>query len=105
MAAKVGVARQDAALTARDLETVNDDPHRNTGRTAVARGPIGDRLAAAKTGMGQRFAEGLGQRARQPGEYFSFRPPRQIGARPAVGQKKLRYTRATLLSHRRLFPP
>src|SRR6202007_2792602 len=86
---QVGVALEDALLAARVLEALRDDPDRDTGRAILAGRPVGDRLAAPETAMGQRLVERLGEHAGQAREHLALGSPRQIGAWPAGGQEEL----------------
>ena len=47
----------DAAHVARGLEVVGHHPHRDAGAAAFAGRPIGDRLAAAETAVGEQVVE------------------------------------------------
>ena len=75
------------------------DAHRDAGGAAFTGRAIGDGLAAAKAGMGQRLAQGLGQVAAQPREHLALGLARQIGAGPARRQEELRYACVALVGH------
>ena len=70
--------------------SLDHDAHRDAGVAAFAGRAIGDHLAAAETGMGERLVQRLGQRAVEAGEDLAFDPAGQIGAGPAGGEEKLR---------------
>src|SRR5262249_16194392 len=101
---KVVTPTKNALLTPAGLECVCADAHGHASRTALTGRAIGDGLAAAETGMGEGFRQRLGQVATQPRKYLAFRPARQVRARPAWGQEKLRYACTALVRHCEYLP-
>ena len=90
LADDIGVAGEDLAEIARGPEFVGDDADRDTGAALVAGRPIGDRLAAPESAMGQEVVEFARFIADQMGEYLPLVPPRQIRAGRGRSQIELR---------------
>ena len=90
LADDVGIAGQDLAEIARGPELVGDDADGNAGPALVAGRPIGDRLAAPETAMGQQVVEVAGLVADQMGEHLALVPARQIRAGRGRRQIELR---------------
>ena len=87
---KVGVGSDRAALALRRTEMVHQHAHRHAGAAALAGRPVGDRLRAAESGLGQEVVEGGGPFADQMGENLPLLLAGQVGARRRSGEIKLR---------------
>ena len=70
-------------------KSIHQHAHRYAGPAALARRPVGDRLRAAKSGLGQEVVEGGGPLADQMGENLPLLLSGQVGARRRSGQIKL----------------
>src|SRR5262245_65836927 len=76
----VGIALGDAAHVAGRLEVGSNDPHGDAGTASLAGRPVGDRLAAPKTAMGQQVVELACTVADQMGEDLALFMSLQIRA-------------------------
>ena len=57
-----------------------DHANRDAGATLIAGRPVGDRLAAPESAMGEQVVEIAGLVADEMGEHLALMPARQIGA-------------------------
>ncbi|MGY4333619.1 hypothetical protein ACVWWG_008036 [Bradyrhizobium sp. LB7.2] len=80
LADDVGVTRDHLAEIAGGAELVGDHSDRDAGAALVAGRPVGDRLAATETAMGQEVVEVAGALTHEVRKHLALVPARQIGA-------------------------
>jgi hypothetical protein len=86
----IAVAVEDAPHAPRRSKVIGHYPDRNAGAAVLAGRPIGDRLAAAETAVGQEIIELGGALADEMREHLALLLARQIGARRGRGEIELR---------------
>ena len=86
----VGIRPHGPTLALGRAEMVHQHAHRYAGPAALTRGPVGDRLRATKSGLGQEVVEGGCPLADQMGENLPLLLAGQVGARRRSRQIKLR---------------
>ena len=99
----VGVAIEDPPHAARRPELLRDDPHRDAAAATLAGGPVGDRLAAAKSALGEDIVKFAGALADQVRKNLTLLLAGEIGAGGGGGQVELRRI-ARVLGHGALRP-
>ena len=88
-AEKVGVRPHRAALTVGRAEIIDQHANRNAGPATLTRRPVGDRLRAAKSGLGEQVVEAGGPFADQMSEDFPLLLAGQVGTCRRSGEVKL----------------
>src|ERR1700722_4790881 len=92
---QIAVSAAQPLLTSGGSEFLRHDAHGNARRAAIAGRPVGNHLTAAKSRMGERFIERLGEGTVEAGEDLSLGPSREVWARASRSEKELRYARCS----------
>ena len=87
---QVGVRADGAALAGRGTKIIDQHAHRHAGAAAFAGRPVGDRLRATESGLGQEVVESGRAFADQMGEDLTLLLAGQVGTCRRSGEIELR---------------